>query len=317
MKFWIPLLLIVAGLGLWLHRPPTPSAPPILVAANTWPGNEALLAVRRDKAGNYKSTRLGNATEVAWAFKNRSADLVSLTLDETLRLAQDEPDLVVLTLIDWSAGADGLVMKDASKGLGGLRSSRLAVESTALGQYLFNRICEQGGIHPSELQLVPLPVDAHFKAWKEYRIDAAINFEPELSRLRREGGQLAWDSRQVPGEIVDCLVTRRSLLRDKKPQIEAFLGAWQSELALIEARDPDQMARIGQKLGLDPDETRAAFAGVKLLQSAEAEQHLHSELLARTAERIQEQMLRSGLIRRVIPLRDLLPPRPGIVPEKR
>ena len=311
-KIWIPLLLLITGLSLWLVRPEPPPVRPLVVAANTWIGNEVMFCAERKTGGAFKMLRLGNATEVSWAFKNRSADIVSLTLDETLRLAQDEPDLAVLTLIDWSAGADGLVMKDASKGLAGLRSSRVAVESSALGQYMFNRICEQGGLSPVEMQLVPMPVDEHLKAWKEHQIDAAVNFEPELAHLRREGGQLAWDSRQIPGEVVDCLLIRRSRLSDSRPQVEAFLRAWRAELELVAKRDPEQMARVAAGMKLTPAETLAAFDGVKLLNPTEAEAHLHSEILAQTASRMQKQMLSAGLIRRMIPLNELLlPPRGG------
>jgi NitT/TauT family transport system substrate-binding protein len=185
------------------------------------------------------------------------------------------------------------------------------VEASALGQYLFTRICEQGGLSPNEMQLVPLPVDEHLKAWKEYRIDASINFEPELSRLRKVGGQMAWDSRQVPGEVVDCLVIRRSRRSDSRPQVDAFLRAWHAELQLIQDRDPAQIAALAKTMGLSPAETLAAFDGIKLLTPAEAEAHLHSEALAQTANRIQKQMLSAGLIRRIIPLSELLPPGHG------
>ena len=50
---------------------------------------------------------------------------------------------------------------------------------------------------------------------------------------------------------------------------------------------------------------------VKLLNPAEAEAHLRSEIKAQTANRMQKQMLGAGLIWRMIPLNELLPPPRG------
>jgi hypothetical protein len=101
MKMWGPLLALFLAIAWWMMRQPPPPQRPLVVAANSWIGNEAIFsAAGAGRNSSFKAIRLANATDVSWAFKNRSADIVSLTLDEALRLAQNDHELVVLTILD-------------------------------------------------------------------------------------------------------------------------------------------------------------------------------------------------------------------------
>ena len=91
------------------------SAPgtPLRVGSNVWPGYE-FLYLAREKGLYDESIRLvelASASDVMDALRAGDIEAGALTLDETITLASEGVDLVVVLVFDISAGADVLMTK--------------------------------------------------------------------------------------------------------------------------------------------------------------------------------------------------------------
>lgn len=64
-----------------------------------------------------------------------------------------------------------------------LRGRRVGVEASALGAYLPSRSLQITRLQPTEMRMVPLPVDEHPRAWQEDRVDALVTCEPVRGQL--------------------------------------------------------------------------------------------------------------------------------------
>src|SRR5262249_48710580 len=53
-----------------------------------------------------------------------------------------------------------------------------------------------------------------------------ITFEPHRSKLVGDRAHVLFDSARIPGEIVDCLVVRKSFLESKRQTVKALIQSW-------------------------------------------------------------------------------------------
>lgn len=271
-------------------------APLPRVAGNGWPGYWPLfLAVAESEVPIAHVTELTSTTAVMRAYRNGSIDVAMLTLDEALQLAAEGFDVCVVLVLDVSAGGDALVAKPSFRHLTELAGKHIGVERSALGAYMTTRALAHAGLGADAVSIVDVPFGDHVAALRQGRVDAVVTFEPARSVLLAEGARELFSSAQLPGEIVDVLVTRASYLRAHRRELARLVAAWRQGVATIE-RDPARAFgalagfAAGQRQRFDE-----ALAGIRLPGAAEQRNYLEGEL-ARLAVSLQQIMLDHGLL---------------------
>ncbi|MFZ5530937.1 MAG: ABC transporter substrate-binding protein, partial [Pseudomonadota bacterium] len=167
----IVALLLLALLGACSDPPD----PPLRVGTNVWPGYEPLYLARDLNFFNAQQVRLveyPNASEVLRSFRNDAIEVAAVTLDEALLLHDHTPDIRIILGLDYSNGGDALLAQPGIRTLAELKGRRVGVENTALGAYMLSLALESIGMFSSEVQIVPLTVDAHETAFKNKTVDA-------------------------------------------------------------------------------------------------------------------------------------------------
>ena len=200
--------------------------PPLMVGTNIWAGYEPLYLAR--DLGYYdgqplRLVELGSTTQVMDALRTGRLDVAGVTLDEALTLAHEGVPISVIWVMNISAGADVIIARPPLAQVSDLRGRRVGVEQTAVGAYMLQGALQQAGLKVGEVTVVPLPIDEHVAAWRSGSVDALVTFDPARHVLLHEGGQEIFDSRSLPGEIVDVLVARHSALQCCEQRIAALL----------------------------------------------------------------------------------------------
>ncbi|AHY41430.1 nitrate ABC transporter substrate-binding protein [Stutzerimonas decontaminans] len=289
------LLLLVALLGCQ----PDPEA--IRVGGNRWLGYAPLYLA--DDLGwtapsGIRLVEYPTTTGVLRGFRSGMLDAALLTLDETLALQHSaaDLDLEIILIADVSVGADAVFARAPVTSITELADRRIGVENTALGAYLLSRVLDHAQLDISDLHVVSLPIHEQLEAFSSDRVDAVITFASEGPALEAKGARRIFDSRQLPGEIVDVLVVdRRRVSPEQRRRLRALwfdaLITWRENRT---ATDPRLQARLGLTSdtldvtlgGLlmgDASVNRAWFDGGQLAQSIErmgqymAEKHLLNE----------------------------------------
>lgn len=248
---------------------------PLRVGANLWPGYAPLrLATAHDgPAAEYgRVLDFPSTSMVLSAFRNGSIDAAALTLDEALLLAANGLEPRIVLVFDFSDGADAIVTAPEIARLESLRGRRIGVETEALGGYLVGRALEQAGLGLHEVDIVTVPVDRHEAAYAAREVDAVVTFEPVRSRLLAVGARELFSSRAIPGEIVDTLVVRDTLLRARERDLVALVrGHFEARAELL--ADPFAAAqRLGGRAGMSPE----AFSGaLSLMQLPDVDGNRH------------------------------------------
>lgn len=224
----IPLLAVAGCLS------PPPS--PLKLGTNLWPGYEPLYLAREQgylSEENVALVELLSSSEVMRAYRNGAIDAAALTLDEVIKLRAAGLRPVIVQVADISNGADVILARPDMTKMEDLRGRRVGVEATALGAYMLSRALILNGLSVDDVDVVHLEVNEHRDAWLKGQVDALVTFEPVRQQLLAEGAVILFDSSMIPGEIVDLLVVRESLLKTHRKQVQHLIRAWGQSVAYL------------------------------------------------------------------------------------
>jgi len=308
-RHWRTLFLL---LPVWMMVGCLPAPEePLRLGTNVWPGYEPLYLAR--ERGDLSDDQVAlvellSASEVMRAYRNGAIDAAALTLDEVISLRADGLRPVVVQVTDISEGADVILVRQGVERMQDLRGKRVGVEATALGMYMLSRALRLSGMTLKDVDIVHMEVNEHRKAWLSGRVDAVVTFEPVRHQLLEEGAVILFDSSMIPGEIVDLLVVRESLLKPRRKQIQHLITAWYRALERLE-HSPDTEARImAARQGGSGEDVLNSLKQLKLPDRNESAVFLQGDPpgLEQQAERLAQLMLEQGLLQQQPDLKGLV-----------
>ena len=284
--------------------------PVLRLGTNVWPGYEPLYLARHEKYLSDNKVRLvefSSNTQSIQAFRNGLIDAAALTLDEVLLLLQYGEKIKIILVLDISDGGDAIIARKGLNTLSDLKGKRIGVENNALGAYVITRALQIAGINESSVKIVQVDIDKQEKAFINKEVDAVVTFDPVRSKLLKSGGKQVFDSRQIPGEIVDVLVVRAEYLKKYASNIQYLLDAWYKSLYFFREHPQAAAKIIGKRMKLNVKETLASYQGLKLPSASENKTFVqgdHPELNI-TVTRMMASMLEQGLLNKKIDTRSL------------
>jgi NitT/TauT family transport system substrate-binding protein len=308
---WLTILVFFWSLAGCVEAP----QPALRVGVNPWVGYDPLvLAGERHlfDPARIRVVELSSNTESQRALRNGLLDGAALTLDEALRLADAGMALKIIAVLDVSHGADAVLARPGIRAPADLKGKTIALEQTALGALMLDRLLRAGGLSRDDVRLIQVEAAQHGSFLAGGRAEAAITFEPMQSWLVARGFPVIFDSRAMPGEIVDVLVARADVLEPRLTEWAKLLAGWERArrdlLADGSAADP---LTIG--VDLTPEEYRATLAGLTLTSLKDNVRLLSgpSPELARVGAGVAETLRQLGLIGRSPDWGALLDARPA------
>ncbi len=285
------------------------------LGTNVWLGYEPLYLARN--LGHYddRSVRLveySSASQVIRAFRNNDIEVAALTLDEVLLLKENSYDVRVILVTDFSHGGDVILGNSEIVKLTDLRGRSVGVENTALGAYVLTRALQSVGMSVADVNVVPVEVDEHERAFVDGDVEAVVTFDPIRSRLIADGANPLFDSTQIPGEIVDVLVVRGSTIENDADNLSILLQGWFLALQHLREQPMNASKQMADRLLLEPPDILASFAGLKFPDLDENITFLSGARpqLVETAERLAKLMMEKRLLEKQIDVSQLFSAEP-------
>ncbi len=240
---------------------------PLTVGTNTWIGYEPLYLARA--LGYYdehaiRLVELGSTSQALDALRTGSLDAAAVTLDEALLLQEEGVDIVVLWVLNISAGADTLLARPTITTLADLRGKRIGVEQSAVGAYMLDAALQEAGLGATDITIVPLPVDEHLAAWDSQAIDAVVSFDPVRQRLLGQGAVELFTSRDIPGQVVDVLIAQRSSLHSRGAALAQLVDGQQRALQYLATQPQAAWQKMAPRQGISPEGVADALSGIDL-----------------------------------------------------
>jgi NitT/TauT family transport system substrate-binding protein len=313
----IQRLGVVAGIALLLCLSGCAREPEtaLRIGTNVWIGSEPLYLAREQGHLDPAVVQLveyPSASEVLRAYRNQAIDGMVISLDELFGLAVDGLQPRVILVVDVSHGADVVVGRAGMKTMRDLKGKSVAVESGALGAFVLSRALALNGMQASDVNVVHLESNEQPKAFEQGKVDGAVTFDPYRAKFLQAGAAILFDSTQIPGEIVDLVAVRASVIKKQPKAIEALLAGWFQATDYMK-RDPKDAAR---RMGIRQQTTGEQFLEAqKGLQVPTREENLRmiggpTPELAVSGRRLMNLMVDAKLLRAGLDIEAVLAPGP-------
>jgi NitT/TauT family transport system substrate-binding protein len=301
-RLWIvacaALLLALAGC---MRQPEAP----LRIGTNVWIGSEPLYLARelgRLDPATVELVEYPSASEVLRAYRNQAIDGMVISLDELFGLAVDGLEPRIILVVDVSNGADVVVGRKGMKSMRDLTGKSVAVESGALGAFVLSRALALNGMRASDVNVVHLESNEQPSAFEKGSVDGAVTFDPYRAQFLKAGATTLFDSTRIPGEIVDLLAVRASVIEKRPKAVQTLLTGWFGAIDYINREPVDAAKRMGIRQQTSGEQFLEAQKGIhvpsreenlKMLGGASPELVVSGRRLM--ALMLEERLLRSGL----------------------
>ena len=285
------------------------------IGTNVWIGSEPLYLARELGHLNPAVVQLveyPSASEVLRAFRNQAIDGMVISLDELFGLAADGLKPRVILVVDVSHGADVVVGRKDMKSLADLKGKSIAVESGALGAFVLARALALNNMQASDVNVVHLESNEQPGAFEKGKVDGAVTFDPYRTQLLKAGATTLFDSKQIPGEIVDLVAVRESVLEKHPKSVDALLKGWFNALDYMKQNPQDAAKRMGIRQQTSGEQFLAAQGGLHIPTREENLDMIGGAKpqLVTTGSRLMSLMLEAKLLSAPVRIEELLSPQP-------
>jgi NitT/TauT family transport system substrate-binding protein len=248
------------------------AAEPIKLGMSTWLGYAPLYLAK--EKGFFQKRGLDVEVVVIESPADRrvafAADKIqgfATTVDTHVMTAAAEnpiPLKQVLALDD-SHGGDGIVSKKEIKTIKDLKGKTVAAQLGAGASYFWlNYVLAQNGMKLGDLKAIDMKAGDAGSAFVAGKIDAAVTWEPWLSKARETPfGHVLLASDKTPGIIVDSLAFKPDFLKKRGEDVKKIVAAW-NEAVKFAADNPQEADAIMAKFtGQKPEEFTKEKTGVR------------------------------------------------------
>lgn len=240
-------------------------AVPLRIASSPWPGYEPVYLARDLGFLTPKQVNIfefPSADISLESFRNRTADMATLTLDETLELMASGVKLRILFVMDGSNGADAVMASPQIKTLADLKGRRIAIENIPLGVYMLSRTLNAAKLVRDDVKVVPAAETKQVDMYKQGKADAFITFDPFKTQLAAQGAHVIFDSSQIPDEIFDLMVVHEDVFLARRKEVCEVGRQWYRALEYMKQSPDDAAVRIARRLGATVPQYQAMVAGI-------------------------------------------------------
>ena len=285
------------------------------IGTNVWIGSEPLYLARElghlDPAV-VQLVEYPSASEVLRAYRNQAIDGMVISLDELFGLAVDGLQPKIILVVDVSHGADVVVGRPGMKSMKDLKGKSVAVESGALGAFVLSRALTLNGMQASDVTVVHLESNEQPKAFEAGTVDGAVTFDPYRTQFLQAGATTLFDSTQIPGEIVDLVAVRASVVNKQPRAVQALLTGWFNATDYMKRDPKDAARRMGIRQQRTGEQFLEAQKGLHVPSREENLRMLGSQTpeLAVSGRRLMALMVDAKLLRAPVEIESVLAPGP-------
>jgi NitT/TauT family transport system substrate-binding protein len=249
---------------------PTTKNQPLRIALNIWPGYGAFF-IAKDK-GFYQQEGVNVQIEIIQGDPEREAALVAgkidgigMTMDNLVLLRDKGVPVKAVYKYDGSNGADGIAAKKEISSPVDLKGKTVAWAPGTTSHYFLTQVLKDVGLSTKDLDHVAMSSDDAGAAFAAGKLDAAVTWEPWLSKAREMPGAKILVSTKEKPVIEDVLFIREETLNGRKDDVEKFLRACFNAIDYWKAHPAEGNEIIARNLNLPVADVEGMLAGISVM----------------------------------------------------
>jgi NitT/TauT family transport system substrate-binding protein len=167
-------------------------------------------------------------------------------------------------VIDTSDGADGVVALKQFKSVKDLKGKTVAATIGQCNELLLLNALSQAGMTEKDVDVTNMDADTAGAAVLAGKVDAAVTWEPWLSKAEANGATIIYTSHQAKNLIMDTIAVAQKTLRSRPADVRAYLAAYSKGVEYALAHPDEAAAVAGKYLGSSPADTKHMLTKVIL-----------------------------------------------------
>ena len=210
-----------------------------------------------------------DTTERTSALAGGKIDALCTTADSLLLTASNGVDLVIVAAVDVSAGADGIIARKEIGSVRDLAGKTVAFQEAMPSHFFLLSLLQREGLKASDILGVHMNADEAGAAFIAGKVDAAVTWEPWLSRAHQEGkGNILASTADHPGVLVDVLAVRRDVLQRREREVAALYLGWMRAIDRWKGDRAESERLMSTRLGLPLEEFQRNVTTVRFADKA-------------------------------------------------
>jgi len=177
---------------------------------------------------------------------------------------------------------------------------------------VLSRALALNGMRASDVNVVHLESNEQTSAFEKGSVDGAVTFDPYRAQFLKAGATTLFDSTRIPGEIVDLLAVRASVIEKRPKAVQTLLTGWFGAIDYINREPMDAAKRMGIRQQTSGEQFLEAQKGIHVPSREENLKMLGgtSPELIVSGRRLMALMLEEKLLRSGLEIETVLAPAP-------
>ena len=210
-------------------------AEPIKLGMSTWLGYAPLYLAKekgffKKQGVDVEIVVIESPADRRAAFAADKIQGMATTVDTHVMTAAAENPIPLKQVLglDDSHGGDGMVAKKEIKTIKDLKGKTVAAQLGAGASYFWlNYVLLQNGMKITDLKMIDMKAGDAGSAFVAGKVDAAVTWEPWLSKARETPfGHVLLSSDKTPGIIVDSLAFKPDFIKKRGTDVKKVTAGW-------------------------------------------------------------------------------------------
>lgn len=275
----VVMILSLAGCGASGTDKEQSQAPkaPLKVTLPTWTGYGPLFLAQ--EKGFFKKhgidvelSIVDGLAERKQALAGGKVDGMATAQDVQVTLAASDIPVQVVWLLDDSYGGDGILAKKDIKSAADLKGKKVAFEVGSTSHLLMLTVLKSAGLTEKDVEVVPMSAGDAGAAFMAGKVDAAVTWEPWLSKGASAEGQVLVSTKDLPGIIMDSISFRKEVIDQRPDDIKAFVAAMAEAMDYWKANKDESDKIMADGLKIDLKEFTGTVPGLKFFDKNDNKQ---------------------------------------------
>lgn len=243
----------------------------IASGVNPWPGYAGhFVALQKgffkEEGLNVQEAFFQSNSEEITAFLAGQLDVAWLTSADVIQCIEKDPTIRMIYVVDYSNGSDGIIGRNI-KTPADLKGKTVARENILFQNVLLQAYLAKGGLTEADITLKDMTAANSATAFASGQVDAAVTFEPWLTKSAKDGGGEVIFTTKDTNLITDVIATRQPMIETRKADLQAYLKAVDKAVKLVNAGDPEATKIVADKIGVSEAEAKTQLSGVKIFDT--------------------------------------------------
>lgn len=246
------------------------NADPLRIGYNQWAGFAPVFIAKElgyfEEAGlDVEMREFRGPADTLPPLVSGDLDMALTTPDSVIPINSRGIEAVSIMVMDASHGGDGIIAVDGIETVSDLKGRRVAATDGEVNHLLLMLALSDAGLSGDDITFTNMNADDAGAAFLAGRLDAAVTWEPWLSRAGSEGaGKVIFTSKEVPDMLIDVAAVSPATLEAREEDLRAFTNAVDRAIEQIQSNPEESYRVIARWLDYDAAEIAEMMDGIRV-----------------------------------------------------